>query len=101
MTDTQVLTIVIAILVSLGALVYNNSRITDVGKRVDDVRTDVGKRIDDLGRRIDDLRDSVNLHIDDKFHLLSQRLKTMEENIMRILGDHETRLHKLENPNQR
>ncbi len=89
MTDTQVLTIVIAILASLGALVYNNSRITDVGKR-----------IDDMGKRIDDLRNSVNLHIDDKFALLSQQMKTMEENIMRILGDHETRLHKLENPNQ-
>ena len=95
MTDTQVLTIVIAILASLGTLVYNNSRITDVGRGVDDVRTDVGRLIDDMGKRIDDLRDSLNLHIDDKFNLLSQQLKTMEENTMRILGDHETRLHKL------
>jgi hypothetical protein len=39
--------------------------------------------------------------IDDKFALLSQQMKTMEENIMRILSDHEMRIQKLEQPGDR
>ena len=34
----------------------------------------------------------VNRHIDDKFALLSQHMRHMEDNIMRMLGDHDTRL---------
>ena len=90
MTDTQVITIVIAILASLGAVVYNNSRITDSGKRIDDLRDMMNQRFND-----------VNRHIDDKFSLLSQQMARMEEKIMRVLGDHATRIHKLERPNER
>ena len=72
------ITIAIAIIASLGAVVYNNSRITDMGKR------------------IDDLNGSLTRQIDDKFALLSLQMKHMEENIMRILGEHETRIQKLE-----
>lgn len=65
------ITLAVAILAIFGATLFNNARITD-------------------------LRDSVNRHIDDKFALLSHQMKTMEDNIMRVLGDHETRLQKLE-----
>ena len=78
MTDTQVLTIVIAILASLGALIYNNSRITDVGKRIDDQH-------DLLGRRIDDLRAGLTRHIDDKYHLLDMKL----DRIIGLIASHE------------
>ncbi len=37
----------------------------------------------------------MSRHIDDKFALLSQQMKTMEDNIMGIIGQHETRIHKL------
>jgi hypothetical protein len=53
---------------------FNNSRIADMNGR-----------ISDMGKRIDDLSDSVNRHIDDKFALLSQQMKHMEDNIMRIV----------------
>jgi hypothetical protein len=42
-------------------------------------------RFDDFGKRFDD----VNRHIDDKFNLTAERLQRMEDNFMRILGDHE------------
>jgi hypothetical protein len=71
MTDAQMITIAAAFLAAVIAVLFNNSRITD-------------------------LRDSVNRHIDDKFALLSQQMKTMEEHIMRIVGDHESRLHDVE-----
>lgn len=38
----------------------------------------------------------LNRHIDDKFALFSQQMKTMEDNILRLIGYHETRLQKLE-----
>ena len=83
MTDAQMVTLAVAILAVFAGTLFNNSRIADVGKRFDDV----GKRFDD-----------VNRHIDDKFALLSQQMKNMEDNLMRILGDHETRIQKLERP---
>ena len=76
MTDTQMITI--ALIASLGAVVYNNSRITDLR--------------DVMNNRFND----VNRHIDDKFALLSEQLKTMEGNILRLIGDHETRIQRLE-----
>jgi hypothetical protein len=82
MTDAQMITLAVAILAIFGATLFNNSRITDLR--------------DSVNRRLDDQRDAINQHIDDKFGLLSQQIKTMEDNIMRVLGDHETRLQKLE-----
>ena len=90
MTDAQMISIVIAILASLGAVVYNNSRITDVGKRIDDLRDALNKRFDD-----------VNRHVDDKFNLMLERLQRMEDNLTRQLADHETRISKLEHPDGR
>ena len=111
MTDTQVITIVITILASIGALVYNNSRIsdlridvgsriTDTGNRVDELRTDVNKRVDELRTDVNKRLDDVNRHIDDKFSLLMERLQRMEGNLTNQLANHESRLHKLEHPNE-
>lgn len=69
MTDAQMITLAVAILAVFAGTLFNNSRISD-----------------------------VNRHIDDKFELLSQQIKHMEDNIMRIVGDLETRTHKLEHP---
>lgn len=85
MTDAQMITLAVAILAVFGGTLYNNSRITDL-------RDSVSRRLDDMSKRFED----ANRHIDDKFALLSQQMKTMEDNIMRVLGDHETRLQKLE-----
>lgn len=48
--------------------------------RIGDAKNGLDKRIDDTNRRFDD----VNRHIDDKFALLSQQMKGMEDNIMRV-----------------
>jgi hypothetical protein len=74
MTDAQMITLAVAILAVFGGTLFNNSRIGDMGKRFDD----------------------VNQHIDDKFALLSLQMKHMEDNIMRIVGDHESRIQGLE-----
>ena len=75
MTDAQMVTIAIAIIASLGAVTYNNSRITD-------------------------LRDSVNRHIGDKFNLLVEKLGRMEDNLTRQIADVDVRLQRLEHPSE-
>jgi predicted Holliday junction resolvase-like endonuclease len=85
MTDTQLIALALVFVAALGSVLYNNSRITGL-------RDTVNNRFNEIGKRFDD----VNRHIDDKFALLSQQMKHMEENIMRILGDRETRIQKLE-----
>ena len=50
MTDIQILTIAIAVIVPISSLIYSNSRIADlrdsVNKRIEDFRTDVNRRLD-------------------------------------------------------
>ena len=102
MNDSQIIAIALIFVAAIGSILYNNSRITDLrtdtSKGFLDLRADLGARLTDTNKRIDDLRDSVTRHIDDKFALLGQQMKTMGDNIMRILGEHETRIHKLEHP---
>lgn len=109
MTDTQILTVVIALIAAVGAILWNNSRISDIGKRIDEQRDSLGKRIDEqrdsLGERIDEQRDSlnkrfddVNRHINDKFALVMERLDRMEDNLTNQLANHEARLYKLGHP---
>ena len=95
MTDTQLVTIVIAILASIGALFYNNSRISDL-------RADIGKHIDSLNKRLDDVNrhieerfDDVNRHIENKYQLLDRKL----DRILDTSASHEERIYKLEHPN--
>jgi hypothetical protein len=80
MTDAQMVTLAVAILAVFAGTIFNNSRITDL-------RNDMNSRFGDMSGRFAD----ISRHIDDKFALLSQQMKAMEENIMRILADHETR----------
>jgi len=89
MTDAQIIAIAIVFVAAIGSVMFNNMRITDLRNTLDN-------RLGDMGKRIDDLRNSVNQRIDDKFTLLSQQMTHMEENILRIVGDHETRIQKLE-----
>jgi hypothetical protein len=71
LTDAQMVTLCVAILAVFAGTLFNNSRISYFST-------------------------SVNRHIDDKFALLSQQMKTMEDNIMRIVGEHESRSQKVE-----
>jgi len=89
MTGTQSVTVAIVLLAALASVMFNNVRISDL-------RTDLNARMGDLRSDMNDRFADVNRHIDDQFALLSQQMSRMEENIMRNLGEHETRLQKLE-----
>ncbi len=89
MTDTQLVTITVAFLAAVIAVLFNNSRIGDL-------RDSVNQRFGDMNGEINRRFDEVNRHIDDKFNLLAERLQRIEDNLMRILADHENRISRLE-----
>lgn len=78
MSLTPTLTVAFAFVTVLIGVLFNNSRIGDL-------RAMTEKRFDD-----------VNRHIDDKFALLSERIERMNDNLLRILADHDARLRKIE-----
>lgn len=96
MTDTQLVTLSTVFLAAIIAVLFNNSRIGDLrdamNQRLGDLSGSVNQRFGDVDKRFDE----VHRHIDDQFKLLTERLQRMEENIMRILPDHENRIPRLE-----
>ncbi len=96
MTDAQMITLGVAILAIFAATLFNNARISDMKSLLSDRLSDTNGRISDGNRHIDDKFANVHRNIDDKFALLSMQIKTMEENLLRLIGDHETRIQNLE-----
>ena len=82
MTDTQILTLAISIVIPLSMLLYSNSRVSEVSKRVDDAKSDLSKRMDDtkaeLNQQMEALRKDVIQHIDNGFEHMTMLLKLHE-----------------------
>ena len=93
MTDTQILTLVITLLGIFAASWFNNSRIGDVSLRISD--------------RINDMRDVLRAEmkveraeVDTRFDRLEAKIDRMDDNVAKILADHEHRISKLEGDKQ-
>src|SRR5580765_3626713 len=80
MTDTQLLTIALAIIVPLTMLLYSNSRITDTKVSLD--------------KRIDDLKDAVTKSIGETKETLRADIATLSAEMRTIEAEHrfETKL---------
>ncbi len=74
MTDTQMVTIAVAFLAAIVAVLFNNSRIGDLRDSVNGRFSGMDGRFSGMDKRIDDLATSLNQHIDDKFKLLDTKL---------------------------
>lgn len=85
MNDTQILTLVITLLGIFAASWFNNSRIGDISKRIDDMR-------DVLRAEMKADRAEIKGEITQIMH----RIERMDDNIARVLADHDRRLTKLE-----
>jgi hypothetical protein len=82
MTDTQILTIVLAsmptmLAVLLGILV-NNSRLSDLRAYMDGRFNDIGSRFDDIGARFGDVGTRFN-DVNTRFASLERRLDELKE----------------------
>jgi hypothetical protein len=82
MNDTQILTLAVSFVVSVSFLLFSNSRITDAK--------------DSLRSEIFGVRDSLKAEMLTSKTEISNRLDRMEDNITRLLADHEHRIANLE-----
>jgi hypothetical protein len=78
MTDPQIMTLALAIVIPLSMLIYSNSRITEAKETL---RAEIGQ-----------LRSDLTLTMETRFNSIDRKL----DEILRIMGDHETRITRLE-----
>lgn len=85
MTDPQMMTLALAIVIPLSMLIYSNSRITEAKETL---RAEIGQLRSDL------LKEFVQLEgrMETRFTSIDRKL----DEILRIVGDHETRITALE-----
>ncbi len=86
MTDPQMMTLALAIVIPLSMLIYSNSRITEAKETLRAgnpglLRADVMKEFVQLEGRLESRFNSIDRKLDE---------------ILRIVGDHETRITRLE-----
>jgi len=81
MSDAQLITIAITVLAILGGTLINNSRIGDVNLRIGDVKEVLRAEMKALEARMENRFDRIEHKLDE---------------ILRIVGDHETRITALE-----
>jgi hypothetical protein len=87
MNDTQILTIVLAtvpnILAVLAGILINNSRLTDlkadIDSRMGELRTHMDVRFNHVDQRFDDMRDMWRSELHRVEEILDARLKHLEE----------------------
>ena len=78
MTDPQIMTLALAIVIPLSMLIYSNSRITEAKETL---RAEIGQ-----------LRSDLTLTMETRFNSIDRKL----DEILRMLGDHETRITRFE-----
>jgi hypothetical protein len=85
MTDPQMMTLALAIVIPLSMLIYSNSRISEAKETL---RAEIGLL------RADMLKEFVQLEgrLESRFTSIDRKL----DEILRIIGDHETRVTRLE-----
>jgi hypothetical protein len=82
MTDAQTIASAITVLAILGGALINNARITDVKEVLRaELRAEIGQ-----------LRNEIKLDLAERFNSIDRKL----DEILRIVGDHETRITRLE-----
>ena len=83
MSDTQLLSIALAalptMLTVLVGILINNSRLGDMGTRIDDLRAYLDSRFDGVDRRFDEMRDFWRAELHRVEEVLDARLKHIAE----------------------
>ena len=60
MTDQQLLTLALSVIIPVSLLIYSNSRISDVNKRIDGLE----KKFDDFQKHLDEKIDNAFSHME-------------------------------------
>lgn len=92
MTDTQMITIMIAVLAVLAGTLFNNVRIGDMNNRFTDTNSRIADTKELLRAEFRKEFAEHNLQFNKRFDSIDRKL----DEILRIVGDHETRITRLE-----
>ena len=85
MTDTQLLTLAMAVVVPLSLLLYSNSRITDTKETL---RAEIGTLRIEMQKEALQIRAEFN----ERFNSIDRKL----DELLRLVADHDTRIRSLE-----
>lgn len=96
MTDAQIFAIAIMVLTVLAGTFYNNARIGDNNSRISELGTRFDRRIDDMRDVLRGETDVLRAEMKAQHAEVMHRIEKMDENIARVLADHEHRITRLE-----
>jgi hypothetical protein len=92
MINTQLATVVVVFLGVMLGVLFNNARSSDLSKSLNDRFTDLSQTVN---ARISD----SNRQTDAALARFEKKLERMDENILRLIADHDARLRSLEKSN--
>lgn len=106
MTDIQILTLALTMLGIFAASWFNNSRVSDVSNRISDLSNKLDNRISDtkdvLRSEMHTFRAEIHSEMNTfraEMHLEFERMNNKLDAILLQLGNHETRITRLEERN--
>jgi len=101
MTDIQLLTLVLAVIVPLSLLIYSNSRISDVNHRIADVHADLRRSIDETKETLRaEMRAEVGAlrgEVQSQFAELRILIERNHSEMLAKLAEMDSRLTRIEN----
>lgn len=77
------MTLALSVIIPVSVMIYSNSRVSEVSKRIDDTNTNLGKRMDTLEDKLEAMEKRLIAHIDNAF-----------EHMKILLELHEAKHHK-------
>ena len=92
MTDAQILAVGITVLAVLLGTLFNNSRISDINNRFADTNTRISDVKEVLRAEFKGELSQMRLDFGHRFDTIDRKL----DELLRIVGDHETRIGSLE-----
>jgi hypothetical protein len=63
MTDTQLLTLALSVIIPISVMIYSNSRISDVKKNLEDLKGELKNQMDALKKHLDERLDNGFEHM--------------------------------------
>jgi len=103
MINAQVMTILVVFLGVMLGILFNNARASDLSKAFENRFSDLNNRFNDLTKSVDARISDSNRHIEGTMahfekalDAQTKRIERMDENILRLIADHDARLRSLE-----
>jgi hypothetical protein len=64
LTDQQLLTLALAVIIPVSVMIYSNSRVSDVNNRINDLDKKLESKIDEFRKHLDEKIDNAFAHME-------------------------------------